>query len=181
MMVVDPVIALMVRIGLASLFAQAAVHKLRDRGRFALVLGEYRLLPEATVAACALALPAAEAATALLLLSPTVHAAGCLVAFGLLTLYGLAIAVNVLRGRRDIDCGCAGPMERRPIGWALVVRNGVLGTVALGGLLPAGGRALVWMDVVTITAATATLAACYTAVDRLLLVAPMRGRLRGTA
>ena len=44
----------------------------------------------------------------------------------LLALYAGAMAVNLARGRRDLDCGCAGPGVRRPVGEGLLIRNGAL-------------------------------------------------------
>ncbi|WP_289141256.1 MauE/DoxX family redox-associated membrane protein [uncultured Brevibacillus sp.] len=63
------------------------------------------------------------------------HLAGMLLFFGLLQqigavlggllliLYSVAIAINLLRGRRDISCGCGGVAGNHPISWLLVLRN----------------------------------------------------------
>ena len=48
----------------------------------------------------------------------------------LLTLYGLAIAINLGRGREAIDCGCHGFSGRQRIAGWMVVRNLLLATLA---------------------------------------------------
>src|SRR5439155_1412646 len=103
---------------------------------------------------------------------PGARVAGLLAAASLLVVYGAAIAVNLARGRWDIDCGCAGPADRRPItGW-LVARNAVLAAAALAGLAPVHPRALLRVDAVTVAGATAALAACYASLDRVIAYAP---------
>jgi hypothetical protein len=171
----DPTIDLTLRTALGLLFAVAAVHKLRDPGRFVATLAEYRLLPPGLVTAGAAVVVAAELGVVIALVSdrrPGLAAAAAL-------LVGYAVAINLARGRRDIDCGCAGPAARRPISATLVIRNLALAALALAGLSPLAARPLLWIDGLTIAAATAALAACWTAADRLLALAPSFGRMRG--
>ena len=92
-----------------------------------------------------------------------------------------AIGVNLARGRRHIDCGCAGPHARRPIGPGLVVRNTVLAAVALAALAPVYDRPLVWVDALTVSGAVLALAALYVAADRLMAYGPALARLREVA
>ena len=175
----DPVADITLRAALALLFVAAAGHKLRDPGRFRATLADYRLLPTALVRAGAVLLTGAELVVAVVLAVPTLRAPGALAAALLLAVYGAAIAVNLARGRRHIECGCAGPAGRRPLDGWLVVRNGVLVGVALAGLAPLRARSLTWVDVLTVTGATAVLAACYGSADRLLASAPALARRRG--
>jgi hypothetical protein len=174
----DPALASILRAALACLFGVAAVHKARDLGHFAATLAEYRVLPARLVAGMAASLVAVELLVADLLLTPRVPRAGLLGAAGLLLLYAAAIALNLARGRRDIDCGCAGPASRRPIGGWMVARNLVIAAAALAGLGPVGSRALVWVDAPTIAGGTAVFGALYVALDRLAAQAPGLARLR---
>jgi len=175
----DPVIDTALRAGFAVLFLAAAFHKIRDLARFRATLAAYRLLPPRLVAPGALALAVTELGLAVALAAPPLRGPSLLAAAGLLSIYGGAMAVNLARGRRDIDCGCAGPAARRPISGVLVARNAVLAAVALGGLLPVSPRPLSWVDGITVVGATVTLAALYPAFDRLLALAPRRAMLRG--
>jgi len=177
----DPVADLTLRAALALLFVVAAGHKLRDPRRFRATLAAYRLLPGALAPFAATLVVGLEVAIAAALLVPGARAAGLLAAAALLVVYGAAIGINLARGRRDIDCGCAGPAVRRPINGALVARNATLAAVALAGLAPVHPRALVWVDALTVAGATAALAACWAALDRVIAHAPALARLRGTA
>ena len=147
----DPAVQWILRVAFAGLFGVAALHKLRDRQRFAATLRDYRVLPTGGVPAAALAIPAFEAIVAAGLLvdasAPRAAAGGT----ALLGVYSLAIGVNLARGRRHIDCGCLGPRGREQISPALLVRNAVLllGCVAIA-VLPAAPRALGWIDGVSI-------------------------------
>lgn len=175
----DPVLAVVLRGALALLFTVAALHKLRDRDAFRATLDAYDLLPPALSAPLARALPMLELAAAVLLVAPRAAAAGASLAALLLALYALAMGVNLLRGRRDLDCGCMGPGARSPVGPELVVRNLVLLAVALvAGFVPVHARALVWVDFVTVALAVAVLAALYAALERVLALAPTVAALR---
>ena len=48
----------------------------------------------------------------------------------LLLLFAAAMAVNLRRGRADIDCGCALGLLKERISWPLVARNLVLAAAA---------------------------------------------------
>jgi hypothetical protein len=175
----DPVVDLTTRLALGLLLLVAASHKLRAPARFVATLGDYRLLPaRLTGIAAALVVAAELAVVAGLAVRPPAGRAG---AAALLGLYAGAMAVNLARGRRHVDCGCTGPAARRPIGGWLVARNLVLAGVALAGLAPLAPRPLVWVDGVTVMAAVAALAACWTASDRMLALAPGLARLREAA
>ena len=174
---VDPAIDLTVRAALALLFLVAAAHKLRDRAAFRATFAEYRILPEAISAL----VPLAELAVAVLLLVPAASALGEIGAAALLLLYGAAVGVNLARGRRHIDCGCAGPYARRPIGGGIVVRNALFAACALAALLPVSPRPLAWIDALTVSGAVLALAALYLATDRLMAHAPALARLREAA
>jgi hypothetical protein len=177
----DPVIEATLRAALALLFLVAAGHKLRALGRFRATLGEYRLVPAALTPLATGLVVAVEAAVAGALLVPGARVVGLLAAAAVLVVYGGAIAINLARGRRDIDCGCAGPAVRRPISGALVARNAALAAVALAGLAPVRPRAFLWVDALTVAGATAALAAVYASLDRVLAYAPRLARLRGEA
>ena len=175
----DPVLAVVLRGALALLFVVAALHKLRDRDAFRATLDAYALLPSALTAPLARAVPLVELVAALLLVAPRAAAVGASIAVLLLSVYALAMGVNLLRGRRDLDCGCMGPGARSPIGPELLVRNLFLVVAALvAGFAPIHARALVWVDFVTVPLAVAVLAALYAAVERVLALAPTVAALR---
>lgn len=172
-MTLDPALALTLALLLAAIFAAAAIAKLRAIEVFTGVLASYRLLPDAMVQPFAYLLPIVELGTALHLLLPVTRPAAAAAAVLLLLLFAAAMAVNLARGRRDIDCGCFVGRLRQRLSWPLVVRNLLL---AVGGVLLAfaetGGRALGVLDGVTIAAALGSLLLLYAAGDRLFGLAP---------
>jgi hypothetical protein len=142
---------------LALVFARSAAHKVAEFSFFSATLGDYRLLPALFVSPVAMTLAIAEVAAIGLLLFPDTRTTGASVAMSLLSLYAMAMAVNLHRGRYRIDCGCGGPGQM--ISWALVVRNLTLAGVAsfvafntapldsipAGTLVAFGGVLLCWL------------------------------------
>ena len=164
----DPVVALVLRGALGALFVFAAVHKLRDRRHFDGTMLDYRILPARAALSIARFLPGVELALAVGLIAGSGLAA--LVAAALLTVYGAAIAINLARGRRSIDCGCGGPAQ--PLGPGLVVRNALLAAGALTLLLPVTDRVPGILDFTTVAAAVGALMLLYAAAAQLVAQAP---------
>lgn len=114
---------LFLRMFVAFILLAAGVAKLGSGREFAAVVRNYKLLPNALVKWVAYAVPASE----------VVVAAGLLTGYGLgpaavgaaliFSLFAGAIAVNLLRGRRHISCGCFGGGGSDVLSWALVLRN----------------------------------------------------------
>jgi hypothetical protein len=178
--VLDPGIGSLIVVAFALLFAHAALNKWRNVAEFGAVLANYRLLPAWSVTAAAIAVPAVESAIALLLLASATRPAAAIAGAVLLVAYGGAIAINLRRGRRDLDCGCAGPADRRPIAAWMVWRNVVLAAAIAAASGPWSGRALGWVDLVTVGGGLAVLVLLYVTIDRLLgRVMPRGAELRG--
>lgn len=164
---IDPAVRISIRLALALLFLWAGVHKLRDVSAFRAALANYRIAPAGAVGLATGVLIGVELVVALTLMA-TSGALPAVAAAALLVLYSLAIAINLRRGRRYIDCGCAGPAARQPISGGLILRNMFIVIVAAGAALPATGRSLLWMDAITITGGIIVLALLYFTLDTLL-------------
>ena len=169
---IDPVAAWLARLALAGVFAAAALHKWRDLGAFAESVVAHRLVPEASVGALARSLAASETAVALSLVVPASAPRAAWVAAELLVLYSAAIAINLARGRREIDCGCSA--RPQPLSGGLLARNAALVAAAVPAALPDSGRALVWVDALTAAAGLAALALLWLAAQVLAFGAPVR-------
>jgi hypothetical protein len=113
---------------------------------------------------------------AVALLVPASRTAGALAAVLLLVVFMIAMGINIRRGRTSIDCGCFMNALRQRIGWGLVARNALLAAAALLLLLPQAARPLVWMDIMTIVAATGCLLLAYASASLLLATAPPSAR-----
>ena len=114
---------------LAAIFAVAVRHKIFSWVRFCASLQAYELVPESmTKLAAGLIILAELLAIAGLV---PVYAFGFALASILLTVYLLAILINMLRGRSFIDCGC-GDEPTGLSNW-LVLRNFLLVGVSVTG------------------------------------------------
>ncbi len=176
----DPVFHWVIVAGSSLLFAAGVVEKLRDPRRFVAAVRAYRLLPSPVVSAAAGAIMLTEAALALAVWTDAWQrqALGSMAA--LLSVYWLAIAINLKRGRRDIDCGCSGPAMRQTLSGGLLVRNALLVVLVLAAAL--GGpavRELIWLDYLSIGAGVAMAVLMYASANRLLAQAPRLAMLRG--
>ena len=174
----DPVIPLVITPALAILWLVAGTQKLRAFGEFSAVLADYRLVPDKTTDLCAAAVIALELGHGIALLLPVVRHVALIGSAALLILYAAAMAANLVRGRRFIDCGCMGPAARQPLSGWLVSRNLLLALVALGGILPTRERALVLLDAFSIAAALGVAILLYAAINHLIVNAPDLARLR---
>jgi hypothetical protein len=177
-LVLDAAIAWPCAAGVALILLLAALDKLRDLEQFTAVVAQYRILPGAGAAWAARAIPLAEICAAGLLLWPAARPAGATLAVALLLTFAAAIAVNLLRGRRDIDCGCGGLGGGQTLSWWLVLRNVVLAVLALAGAAEGTARTLTWLDLCTALAATLALLALYAAFNQLGANAPRLQALR---
>ena len=142
----DRAIGILFALSTAGLFAAAGVHKLRDFPGFAAALDAYELLPPAIGRVAARCIPIAELLIAVALIPARLRPAGAVAGCLLLLIYALAVSVNLLRGRRDIDCGCGGPGNRRHIAPWMVWRNVALAAAAAIAALPWRDRPLVATD-----------------------------------
>lgn len=91
----------------------------------------YRLLPESLLKPAGFALAVSEVLLgSAMVLGVGLRAAG-LATSVIMVLYGLAISVNLLRGNRNIECGCGGVLGAHKISWWLSARNLALAAVSL--------------------------------------------------
>jgi uncharacterized membrane protein YphA (DoxX/SURF4 family) len=165
---VDPVLAWIARLGLCALFGAAALHKARDLGVFTATLRDYRMLPDRLAPIAAPVVAVCELATAAALLVPALAPRAALAALGLLTTYSAAIAWNLARGRRHIDCGCLGPAHHgQPLSPWLLARNGTLALGALVALAPEAQRAASWVDALSVLGGATMLLVLWSAAHRL--------------
>ncbi|HME73146.1 MAG TPA: MauE/DoxX family redox-associated membrane protein [Myxococcota bacterium] len=176
----DPVVDRTLRGALALLFLVAAAHKLRAPVAFRAQLADYRLVPGRATQAVAAAVVAGELTTGLAFIAPPLRVAAAGAALVLLCAYSFAIALNLMRGRRDIDCGCSGLALRQPLTPWLLARNAVLAGIAVVCLAPVRDRTLLWVDAVTVLGGVGVLAALYAASNRMLANAPALARLRSS-
>jgi hypothetical protein len=139
-------------IGTGIVFVEAGLAKVRHRDVLPGVIANYRLLPDALVAPSAAVLPIVELGLGLGLIGGVfsggrLHWIG-LPAAALLVLFAAAMAINIGRGRRAIDCGCGRSQLRQRLSWGLVARNLVLAVlVTIAALRPLASAAVAPLDI----------------------------------
>ncbi len=116
---------------LAAVFALALPGKLKDFPAFAATVANYRIVPAGASPAVAATVVVGELAVVGGLLLPASRAAAARLAALLLAIFTVAIAVNLVRGRRTIDCGCFRSLIRERLGWSHIARNLLLLAAAL--------------------------------------------------
>lgn len=140
MVTYEPVITAYAQVLLLILFGAAGWSKLRSLEAFEGVVYNFRILPERAARPFARLLPVAELAVAAGLVLPATRASAAAGAIALLAVFCIAIAVNMGRGRREIDCGCFSSTLKQHLSIGLILRNVLL--AGLAGLLvwePAAG------------------------------------------
>lgn len=135
------ILLLGIRILLAGVFFVAGLAKLADRAGSQQALVDFGL-PQRLARPFGLALPLAELAAALLLIFNTTTWIGAIGTSSLLVIFIAGISYNLAKGRQP-DCHCFGQLHSEPIGWNMVLRNGLLALLAAfliwqgpGGLSP---------------------------------------------
>lgn len=153
---IDPVFAKLIGIGLGLLLAAAAWHKWSSFERFVAVLRDYDLLPPSLTRPVAGGVVFMEAALAIGWFTGFLNSWVAVGTAGMLSIYGAAIAVNLLRGHVHISCGCGfGEISDgdQLLSWTHVLRNAVLAGIALLPLLPPAPRPLHPIDWATLATA----------------------------
>jgi hypothetical protein len=165
---IDPAIDLTIRIALAIVLGFAAFRKIADFPAFRTALEGYRILPTAAVGAAAVSIIVLEKVAAVGLIVFPLRGPFEILAAALFAVYGVAITVNLARGRSEIDCGCGGASGRQTLHPALLLRNFALVVAALMVGIPESGRTLGAVDLITVLGGTAVLVFLYRAADGLI-------------
>ena len=149
----------------AVILLVAAVSKLGTHEELAAIIDNYRLLPHRLSLVVARELPVAEMIIAGMLLTRSGTKYAGVAAAVLFVIFGGAMAINLLRGRANIACGCFGASQSSPIKWRYVIRNVVLSACALVGVeqfWPAGvSHPLAISDELAALLAASVTLACY--------------------
>lgn len=176
MMLLDPVISTLLVTTVSLILLTGAVVKWRDVANFESSVAGYRLLPEALVHPAAWGLLLLETVAGLALLVLQARPLSLVPALALMVLVTAAIAINLLRGRTDIDCGCGGTHTN--ISWSLVVRNALIMLTLLLASASGAERELTLFDSFTVVAGALALFGLYSAANQLMANHPQLISLR---
>lgn len=177
---IDPVLVLVCSLAGASVFLSGAFAKWRERELFAAAMAGYDLIPAVAVPTASTSLILAETAIGVALLVPMAAPLAQLGALALLGVVTTAVAINLLRGRRGISCGCGGSSGDQQLSWGLVARNVTLALALGAAALPAQDRAFSTLDYATVVLGALMLAGLYAAASQLLANHPRLWTLRNS-
>ena len=168
----DPLVIKVLSLAFALLLAVTAWHKLADHARFRGILAAYEVLPKLLVTPAAWLVALLEAALAIAWALGWNAEATAFATAALLAVYTLAIALNLLRGRTFIDCGCgfasAGGSGQQ-LNSRLLLRNALLILLALAAAIEPASRSLLLVDYFSLASACLVLALLYIGGNQLLL------------
>jgi hypothetical protein len=171
---------------LSLLLAAAALHKVQNPARARRAVAELTGLGASRALIALSAAGAVEVVAAAGLVAGVYRSHAALLAACLWAIYGVSIVAALLRGRRDLDCGCSFGATHRPLGGYHLARNALLVTIALGVALVARSRNMADLAMSidmpigdSVRFATATLAAfallaLYAAFDHVLAQGALR-------
>jgi len=168
---IDPLLVYAAAATLAGILLAGVLGKLASFIAFENAVAGYALLPGMLVRPFAVLFIAAETLAAALLLVPATRESGAALAMLLLLAATVAIITNLLRGRRDIDCGCGGLAQRSGgLTWWLVLRNSLLLALAVPALLAsqASTRSLGWIDGISFFGTTLATLGLYFCLNQLI-------------
>lgn len=136
-------VRLFIRLFLGLILLGGGISKIAHPARFRTGIQEYRLLPtrlEATLAfsmILAVGIASTEIVLGLALVSGIFLVLACMLTIILFTLFCGAVLINLLRGRHDLACHCAGGLSSQTISWWLLARNiGFMGSLLVLLLTP---------------------------------------------
>lgn len=124
-------VRLFIRLLLGFVLLSVSISKMVHPRSFQRGILDYQVLPSILESKIALStllsfcIPLAELVAGLGLISGLLLLPATILSLGLLLLFSGAIAVNLVRGRRDLSCHCAGALGNHRISWWLIGRNGL--------------------------------------------------------
>jgi uncharacterized membrane protein YphA (DoxX/SURF4 family) len=131
----------------ALVLLAAGTAKLANWREFIEVVRNYQLLPARASTLMGYLLPITELIIGITLVFGLFTSLSLLIALSLFLMFGSAVAINLIRGRSDISCGCFGPGQGHKLTWNLVTRNAMLaGLAALAWLIFLGLNDVVYLS-----------------------------------
>ena len=172
MFAMDPVLSWTFSADAAAIFALSATLKLRDLDLFEAAVRDYWILPSWAVKPFSRCAPVMELAAAAGIAFPWSRGWAGAVLVGLLCVFSAAIAINLLRGRRELECGCCGAAMRQHLSGLLLWRNGGLALLVGLAMGPVNARPVGALDLFIIMAGGASLMLLYASANYLIAATP---------
>lgn len=126
---------LFLRVFLAFIFIGSALSKINNFDKHIGIISDYKILPPNLSKVAGRLDFIAELVVGLFLIVGFLKPLVVLGAVLLFLIYNVAISINLLRGRKEISCGCGGILGNHQLSWKLVTRNIFLIVITLSILL----------------------------------------------
>lgn len=165
----DPILSLILSLFLSYIFVVASLHKWKSLKEFHETLENYQVLPSTVIPFFTYLIPLLEGIAGIGLLVPVTGNYAVFTVLILLMIYMVGITLNLIRGRRSIDCGCGGADQKQSISEWLVFRNMILSAFALLLFLDVEVRELVWLDWSVVALATVSVCLIYNTINQLFM------------
>lgn len=194
-MLIDPVFAGALQSGTAVVVLLSALAKWRRPAAFRDALAAWHLLPVVLAGPAAIAITATETLGAFALLLREMRAAGATLLIALFALFAAGLAINILRGHTNIDCGCSGLTglagdaggsggsdqgAPRGIGWWHVARAVLFAGLVSTAYIQPVARNVVWLDYFTLFFAALFVVCALLTLDALIVNGPRLHQLRNS-
>lgn len=124
-------IVLFARLFVGLILLIGGITKLFDTPRFVEVVSTYQLLPDAAVPWVGRLLPIWEILSGVALIGNLLPFEAAVAAALTFLVFSGAMAINLVRGRYFISCGCFGANEDRHVSWKLVISDVFFAGMAL--------------------------------------------------
>jgi uncharacterized membrane protein YphA (DoxX/SURF4 family) len=122
-------IAVSLRIGVGILLVVAGAAKLVSLREFQRVIRAYKILPATFALPASWTLPVLELTAGIALASGVLWPLPQFAASGMFLVFAAAVGLNLVRGNRNVQCGCFGSAGKL-LSWQIVMRNvGLVGVV----------------------------------------------------
>ncbi|MBN3522533.1 MauE/DoxX family redox-associated membrane protein [Paenibacillus apiarius] len=108
---------------IALLFFTTSLHKIFNSSKQLRTMNAYHIVPDQFLYPSFICFVLAEITISLTIPVTGITIYHAISISGLLSIYTFAIGYNLLRGHKDISCGCGGVLENERLRWGLVLRN----------------------------------------------------------
>ncbi len=129
-LVQNPHFILIARTILGFVLVAASIVKISNQRKFIQIVRSYELLPKRAAGLVGRILAVSELVVGSTLLLGFLQPWPALAATGLFSLFCGAVSINLLRGRREIACGCFELNQEKHLTWNIALRNAAFSIIA---------------------------------------------------
>jgi uncharacterized membrane protein YphA (DoxX/SURF4 family) len=124
----------------AYIFFFSSITKVNDYSKHLEVVKSYNILPHSLIKFVTTTMIIVELFASVIVIIDIATFYGIICLIFLTLIYTLAIQINLLRGRRDLSCGCGGVLGDHKLSYKLVIRNSAILGLLLLSLTFSGDR-----------------------------------------